>query len=394
MNNKLWEQSTKLHPLIESYTVNKDHLYDTKLLPYDLQGSLAHAKMLSKIGILNKHELEEITQALAEVKALHEEGKFDIKPEQEDCHTAIEQYITKKHGDVGKKIHTGRSRNDQAMTMLRLYMKDELNQCAGLLAAVAKQYDVQASKTKGMLMPGYTHMQKAMPTTADSWFGAYQDAFEDLIPMTKSVVGLIDQNPLGSAAGFGVVGIDIDRTMTTRDLDFKKVQENPIYCGISRGLFELAVVQHITLIAILCGKFASDMMLFTTQEFDYFSLPDEYTTGSSIMPNKHNYDLFEIMRGNAGMTAGYQNQIQNVLSGLGSGFHRDLQLTKAPLVESFEITISTLKVLEEVVPKINIHKDKLASAMSEDLFATEEVYKLVKEGLSFREAYKKVKRSL
>ncbi len=394
MKNKLWEQSAKLNPAVEAYTVGDDTIYDTKLLPYDLKASLAHAKMLEKISVISTGEYKKIKTALHEIKNLHKEGKFTVKLEQEDCHTAIEQYITAHYGEVGKKIHTARSRNDQALTMMRLYMKQSLEETKQLLTLLVEKYQAKSKQTKNIAMPGYTHMQKAMPTTVGIWLGAYQDAFNDILPLLDAALKLIDQNPLGSAAGFGIEGFKIDKNLTTKEMSFSKVQKNPVYASISRGLFELSTVAQMGQISLLASKFASDMMLFTTQEFSYFSLPKEYTTGSSIMPNKNNYDLFEIMRGNGALVTGYQSQLQLLLTGLSSGFHRDLQLGKEPLIKSVEITTSTLKLLIEVVPKIKVNEDKLKESMTEDLFATKQVYELVASGIAFRDAYGQVKANL
>lgn len=392
--SKLWSQSSDLDAAVEAYTVGNDYLLDQKLLPYDLKASRAHARMLAKQGLISEDELEKLEQALAEIKSLHEKGEFIIRPEQEDCHTAIEQYITENYGEAGKKIHTGRSRNDQVMAMLRLYMKDVLAEIETQLSALSKIYTQESEQVSGIPMPGYTHMQKAMPSTVSDWLEGYADAFGDLVPLANASMALINQNPLGTAAGFGVKGIELDRKFTTKELKFAKTQNNPIYAGLSRGYFELSVMQVCELIMTLSSRFAADMLLFTTQEFDYFSLPAELTTGSSIMPNKRNYDLFEIMRGNSKVVAACASQIQAIVSGLPSGFQRDLQLTKEPFIKGVELTISTLHILEQTVPLIAVNEKQLKDAMSEDLYATEKVYQLVEKGIPFREAYRQVKGEL
>lgn len=389
---KLWQTSTGLHPLVEKYTVGNDYRIDLKLLPYDLKASVAHAKMLAKLGVLNKNELKEILTGLSEIKKLHESNKFQISPEQEDMHTAVEQYLTDNFGEAGKKIHTGRSRNDQILVALRLYMKDNLKLLAKNLQLVSDEFNKKAKKHSGIPMPGYTHMQKAMPTTVSKWLESYGAALSDLIILLEANKEFIDQNPLGSASGFGINNFALDKKFTTNELGFAKIQENEIYCANSRGFFELLCLQNMNLIMILCSKFASDMLMFTTQEFDYFKLPDEFTTGSSIMPNKRNYDIFEVMRGSAAIHNGYVQQVQGVISALGSGFQRDFQLTKEPFIKGTELTVSTLEVLAEAAANIEPNKGKLKSAMSKDLYATEKVYQLVKGGMSFRDAYKKIKR--
>ncbi len=391
---KLWETTTTLHDTAEAYTVGNDPALDTFLLPYDLKGTDAHAAMLVKIGVLKQAEYTQIKAVLKNIKDLHQKGTFQVTQEQEDCHTAIEQYITAKLGNTGKKIHTGRSRNDQSLVMMRLYMKAVLAMLEKQLQDLSGAFAVQAEQAKDIPMPGYTHMQKAMPTTVGTWLQAYSDAFADLVPTVQAAGKLIDQNPLGSAAGFGVSGLELNPEYTTRKLGFSKTQQNPIYCGLSRGYFELMVLQLCELVMTMSGRFAVDMLLFTTQEFDYFSLPPEFTTGSSIMPNKRNYDIFEVIRGNAKLAAGYTIQIQAIVGGIGSGYQRDLALTKEPFVKGAELAKNTIDLLLHVVPELKIHTTKLTAAMSEDLYATEKVYKLVAQGVPFRDAYKQVKKQL
>jgi argininosuccinate lyase len=391
---KLWQTAADLNDLVEAYTVGNDYVFDTMLLPYDIEGTLAHVDMLAKIGVLEQPEYKRVAEALQGINTLYQKGEFQVTREQEDSHTAIEQYITEKLGDTGKKIHTGRSRNDQALVMMRLYMKAVLAKLDGQLQGLVETFDNKAQKTENIPMPGHTHMQKAMPTTVGTWLGAYRDAFADLAPAVQATAVLVDQNPLGSAAGFGVIGLKLDREYTTDKLGFSKTQQNPIYCGLSRGYFELAVLQMCELIMTLSGRFARDMLLFTTQEFDYFSLPPEFTTGSSIMPNKRNYDVFEVMRGNAELSRGYCAQVQAIIGGIGSGYQRDLALTKAPFIRGAELTKDTLDVLLNVIPELKVHKAKLKAAMTDDLYATEKVYKLVGRGVPFRDAYNQVKRQL
>ena len=391
---KLWQTSDGPDDLIEAYTVGNDYVIDALLLPYDVEGTIAHVSMLEKIGVLNKQEYAQAVKVLQEIIELHKKGEFKISREQEDGHTAIEQYVTDKLGDTGKKIHTGRSRNDQALVMMRLYMKFVLGSMDDQLQELAEAFRKRAQKAEGVPMPGYTHMQKAMPTTVTDWLEAYDEGFRDLLPMVRAAKALIDQNPLGSAAGFGVKGLKLDREHTTQKLGFKKTQDSPLYGGLSRGYFELAVLQVCNLTMTLCGRFASDMLLFTTQEFDYFSLPPEFTTGSSIMPNKRNYDLFEVMRGNSKLVGGYCSQVQSIISGIGSGYQRDLALTKEPFVKGAGLTLDSIDVLVRAVPELALNESKLKASMTDDLYATEKVYELVAQGVPFRDAYKRVKRQL
>lgn len=395
MTDKLWQSdaSAILNPLIEQYTVGDDFKYDQQLVGYDIQASKAHAQMLAAIGILTGEEMQQLQNALDELYIQWQNGEFIISQEQEDGHTAIEQYLIAQLGDVGKKIHSGRSRNDQSMVMMRLYLKEQLQKTIELNDLVLKAFAGMAKKVETTPMPGYTHLQKAMPTTVALWLDSYACAFADMQDLLRATLSLIDQNPLGSAAGFGV-SLPIDRSLTTKTLNFKKTQENPMYCGLSRGFFELLAVQALNPLMVLSGKFAHDMLLFTTEEFDFFSLPNSFTSGSSIMPHKHNYDLFEIMRGRANSFGNFSGQLQAVCSGMGSGYQRDLQLTKSTTLEAFAVAGDTLKVLGLVVCELRLNEDKLTAAITPDMHSVSEINKLVEQGMPFRDAYHEVKKKL
>lgn len=391
---KIWQTNEgKLHPLVETFTVGEDYLLDQQLLPYDIHASIAHAEMLENIGILNKSELEQAKNGLQEILEKWQKNEFIILKEQEDGHTAIEQYLTEHCGTVGKKIHTGRSRNDQVLVMMRLFMKEKLGELKALIEKLCGAFEKQEAKSKGIPMPGYTHMQKAMPTTVACWLNSYASALEDVFTMIEATNTVIDQNPLGSASGFGIGNLKLDRDFTTTKLGFAKIQENPMYCGLSRGYFESIVLQTLSQPMMLSGKFANDMLLFTTQEFNFFSLPDEFTTGSSIMPQKRNYDLFEIMRGNVKCFHANQQVVQNIVASIGGGFQRDLQLTKKPFIEGVTLCLVTLELWAEVVNVLRIHTKTLSDAMTKDLYVTNQVYEMVKNGHTFRDAYLAVKRA-
>eukprot|EP01127_Copromyxa_protea_P015828 TRINITY_DN4615_c0_g1_i1.p1 TRINITY_DN4615_c0_g1~~TRINITY_DN4615_c0_g1_i1.p1 ORF type:complete len:398 (-),score=92.55 TRINITY_DN4615_c0_g1_i1:45-1238(-) len=389
MSAKLW--GSGLHPLVEAFTVGEDFLLDKQLLPYDLEASKAHAIMLESINVISKEELDTLKEGLDRILSLWKENKFDILPSQEDCHTAIEQFLTENYGEVGKKIHTGRSRNDQSLVMIRLFMKASLKEILTNLEALIETWDAKQSSLSEVLMPGYTHMQRAMPTTVGRWLNTFECALKDSLFTIRATLSLIDQNPLGSAAGFGIANLQLDRAVTTKELGFASIQGNPMYCGFSRGYFENIVLQALSQPMIIFSRFAADMMMFTQQETNYFALPDEYVTGSSIMPQKKNYDLFEIMRGNGKVFASCQMQIQEIIQGLGCGYHRDLQLTKKPFLQGVALVKDTIDLLLAVVPEIIVKEDSLRLAMSPHLYATEDVYKLVAQGITFREAYKQVK---
>lgn len=391
MKTNLWQVGPGLlHPAVEAYTVGNDRALDQRLLGYDIRASRAHAVMLNAIGVLSKPEARAMNAALDELYREWAEGRFEVSEEHEDGHTAIELYLTDKLGETGKKIHTGRSRNDQALVMMRLYLKESLENVAELMGSTAEAYAAAAAAADSVPMPGYTHGQKAMPTTVSAWLDSFTAAFGDMRLGVESALRLIDQNPLGSAAGFGA-GLSVDREFTAKKLGFGRVQENPMYCGLSRGLFELVAVQALNPIMVLAGKFARDMLLFTSQEFGFLSLPENLTTGSSIMPHKRNYDLFEIMRGQAAAFGAYPLRLQALAEGTGSGYNRDLQLTKEVTLTAFDTATSTLEILSLAVAELQVHKKALKKAMTSELFTVAEIDQLVGQGVPFRDAYMQVK---
>merc|ERR1719379_736686 len=266
-------------------------------------------------------------------------------------------------------------------------MRSVLQDFSGLTTSVAEKFADLAKKYQDVPMPGYTHMQKAMPTTVGVWLGSFCDALRDADRVTTGTTGLVNQNPLGSAAGYGINHLVLDRQKTTELMQFERLQENVMYCGFSRGFFEMVVLQALNIPMVIASRFATDMMMFTQQESPFFSLPDHFVTGSSIMPQKKNYDLFEIMRANGKVFGSLQWQVQSTIMGLGSGYHRDFQVTKKAFVEACDLCTSTLKLLLEAVPALIVKEEKLSSAMTDDLFVTDEVYRRVAKGTPFREAY-------
>lgn len=390
---KIWDKKggAKTNQVVEDYTVGVDYLLDLELLPYDVKGTMAHAKMLHKIKILNAKELDTLLEGLNKILSLHQEGKFNIDKSQEDGHTAIEAYLTENYGDVGKKVHTGRSRNDQSLTMTRLFSKEKLLKIKKEIKDVIKELEIQIKKNRKIKMPGYTHMQRAMPSSVGMWLGSYHDGLKDDLVLIDAAIAVIDQNPLGSAAGYGENVFGLDRKFTTKELGFKRVQENPMYCGFSRGKFENIALQAISNVMFDLGKLSSDLLLFTTKEFDFFTLPDSFRTGSSIMPQKKNYDVLELVRGNIAIYNGYQNQIENVVKNLPAGYNRDFQLTKEPYIKAMKLADATIGVMNLVVKNLEIKKENLENACTSELYATDEAFKLVKDGKSFREAYQEIK---
>jgi len=384
---KLWQKNYKLDKEIENYTVGEDYQLDKILLPYDIKASIAHAKMLGKCGYLNPSETKQIVK---ELKLIEKKG-LKIKKEDEDCHTAIENYLIKKLGNAGKKIHTARSRNDQVLVALRLYYKNSLrlleSEAKGLIKELRKK-----SKTD-VPMPGYTHTRKAMPSSTQLLFSAYADMLEDDIALLKSVQKILDKNPLGSAAGYGVP-LKIDREMTTKLLGFAETQKNPIHCANSRGKYELLVVDLLVHIMLDLNKMASDMILFSSPEFGFFELPKKFCTGSSIMPQKANPDALELVRASYHVVAGYQSTITGICSNLISGYHRDYQLTKGPVIKSFNTTLDSLKVMSKIIKELKMNKERMRAAMTKEIYATEQAYKMVEKGVPFRDAYKQALKNL
>lgn len=386
---KLWDKGYTVDKAVEEFTTGNDYLLDMKLLKYDCKASIAHARMLGKVGVLSQQEVKKLVSALEEIIALDKKGKFQIKKADEDCHTAIENHLTKKLGAVGKKIHTGRSRNDQVAVALRLYYKDELGKCELLCQSFIKSLKSFSRKYGSAAMPGYTHTRKAMPSSAGLWAGAFIASMEDNIAQIKSAYSLIDQSPLGTGAGYGVP-MRMDRQYTAKELGFAKVQGNPIYVQNSRGKFEAAIAHALSMVMLDINKMAQDLIIFSMPEFGYFVIPRKFTTGSSMMPHKRNPDALELLRASYHVVSSCEFQIKGTISDLISGYNRDFQLTKEPIMKSIETTEASLEVACTLVDGIKVDRDACRKAMTEELFATQQAYLLVKKGIPFRDAYKKV----
>lgn len=387
---KIWHKGVNLKKEIEKFTVGDDYLLDKKLVKFDCQASIAHAKMLKNIDLLSEKELQESIECLKEIIELDSKDQFEINQEDEDCHTAIENYLIEKCGETGKKIHTARSRNDQVLTALSLYEKDELYKIKNLTEEFVKAIDSTIGSSGSIKLPGYTHMQKAMPTDVKTWFGSYKDSMHDNLMLIETIIKLIDQSPLGSAAGFGVPVFKIDKEMTAKLLNFSKVMENPMYCQLSRGKFEAQILNVISAIMFDLNKLATDLMLFSMKEFGYIELPLEFCTGSSIMPQKKNPDVLELLRAKYHVVLGEEFKVKSLIGNLISGYNRDMQLTKEPLMNSIGIVKESLIIISLVVLGMKINKDNCEKALTMELYATQEAYELVKQGMPFREAYKKI----
>jgi argininosuccinate lyase len=386
----LWDKGYDVNKKVMEFTTGNGYLLDLKLVKYDCIASTAHAKMLHKIGVLSEAELEKLEIGLNEIIGLAKEGKFEIKPEEEDCHTAIENFLTKEYGEVGKKIHTCRSRNDQVLTAIRLYEKHELIKVKELVMQLDNVICKQAAKQGQIKMVGYTHMQKAMPTTIGCWLESFSCALKDDLKLMEAVSDMINQSPLGSAAGFGVPVFNIDKEMTAGLMGFGKVMENPMYCQLSRGKFEAAIAHVMSQVMLDLNKMATDMMLFSMKELGYISIPKEFCTGSSIMPQKKNPDVLELVRAKYHVVVAEEMKLLGISGNLISGYNSDISLTKEPLFTAIEIAESCLEIMALVIGGIEVDEKMCEAAMTKEIYATEEAYKLAKEGMPFRDAYKKV----
>ena len=392
MNKKIWNTSgVTVSDEISSFLAGEDIELDNSIFIYDIDATIAHIKGLQSIGILKKNESNRLNKSLKELRKKFLEGSFKLTKQYEDCHSAIEFYLTKELGDLGKKVHTGRSRNDQVLVAMRLFAKNNLQDFKKLNQSIAKTFLQMANKYEHIPMPGYTHLQRAMPSSWGLWFSSYAESFIDNIDLINSTIDWIDSNPLGSAAGYGVA-LPLDRKTTTKELGFKRVQLNSLYTQNSRGKYEMQVINTLKQSMLDVRKFAWDMSLFMSQEFNLLTIDKAYLTGSSIMPNKQNPDVIEILRANYSILAGHASELENIIS-LPSGYHRDLQLTKRSLVSSFDISLKSLSILPKLIKSIKVNKKNSLEYIDNEMKMTDKVYALVNQGIPFRDAYNKVKNS-
>jgi len=389
--SKLWDKGQPLDQLVEEYTVGDDPVLDLRLLPHDVRGSKAHARMLAACGVLEPGELSSLLAVLDEILEAHERSEFEIRREDEDVHTAIERVLVERLGDVGKKIHTGRSRNDQVLTDLRLWQRHGVTEAESAVNEAIAAFRDFAERWGDVPLPGYTHLQRAMPSSVGSWARAYASLLGDNVALLQAADSLASSSPLGSAAGYGVPEeLGVDRVQTAEELGFARVQEPAEACQSSRGKAEASFLFALSQIAGDLSKCAWDLCLFVTAEFGFFRLPIEFTTGSSIMPQKRNPDVLELTRGKAAIVRSALLEVMQVAAPLPSGYHRDLQLVKAPLFRGFDVTMSMLAVMTRVLAGLEVDEERCRGAMSRDLYATEEACKLVRAGVPFRDAYKQV----
>jgi argininosuccinate lyase len=387
---KLWEKGYRLDKEVERYTVQDDYLRDQALIPYDCIASIAHAGVLRKAGVLKEPERRKLVRELRNILALTKRGSFRIAPEDEDGHTAIEKHLVTALGELGKKIHTARSRNDQVVTAIRLYARDQLRAVERLMDVFIRTLRRKVRKRAGAAMPGYTHARKAMPSSFAFWLEAFVESMSDNKVMIRAALKLLDQNPLGSGAGYGIPVFDLDRRQSARTLGFRKVQESALYVQNSRGKLEGIAVSALSNIMFDLNKMSTDLILFSMDEFGFVRLPRTLCTGSSIMPQKKNPDVLEVARAQYHAVVANEFLIKGVIGNLMSGYNRDLQLTKKPLMESFKIVQDTLEMMTHVVELLEVDEEKCLQACTAEIYATEEAYKLVKAGMPFRDAYRKI----
>ena len=386
---KLWQKDTSTNEKIDHFTVGNDRTYDLALAPYDCIASKAHAKMLGEIGMLTSKEVKDLTNALDDILKSTQKGDFVIEKEFEDMHSKIEFLLTQKLGDLGKKIHTARSRNDQVLVALQLYIKEELSQ---IKKEVVKLFDLLlklAETHQKDLLPGYTHMQVAMPSSFGLWFSAYAESLVDDVAFLNTAFRLADQNPLGSAAGFGS-SFPIDRELTSKELGFKTLKYNVVAAQMGRGKVEKASATAIGMLGGTLAKLAMDICMYMGQDFDFIHFPEELTTGSSIMPHKKNPDVFELIRGKCNLLQGLPQQLALLTSNLPSGYHREMQLAKAPLVEAFQEIKACLEMMHFSLSKIEVRKNITDDSKYDYLFSVDTLNEWVKQGIPFREAYQKM----
>jgi argininosuccinate lyase len=387
--SRLWEKGLPLDERVLRYTAGEDHLLDARLVRYDVRGSIAHAEMLAATGLISDSDCTAIREGLESLQASFEDGEWHIRLEDEDAHTALESRLTANIGPAGGRLHLGRSRNDQVLTALRLYLRDAALDLATRVENLRSSVADLADRQGDVEIPGYTHMQHAMPSSVALWCGGFSEGFADAIAGLESATRRINKNPLGSAAGYGTPGLPLDRDKTTAALEFAMTQSPVTAVQLSRGKAESALLFEITLLMQDLGRMASDLLLFYTQEFAYVSIAAEVTTGSSIMPQKRNPDVLELLRASSATAHACLDESLMITAKLPSGYHRDLQRLKAPLFRSIDLAIDSVDIMAYVLEGLRFLPDNIT--LDEGIFATAEAYELVRaEGMPFRDAYRQV----
>ncbi|MEG1729862.1 MAG: argininosuccinate lyase [Bacteroidaceae bacterium] len=386
---KLWEKNVQVNEVIEKFTVGRDRELDLYLAKYDVLGSMAHITMLESIQLLTAEELAQLLVELKKIYELAEKGQFEMEEGIEDVHSQVELMLTRSLGDVGKKIHSGRSRNDQVLVDLKLFTRARIKEIADQVQVLFEELLAQSNRYKNVLMPGYTHLQVAMPSSFGLWFGAYAESLTDDMLFLQAAFRMTNRNPLGSAAGYGS-SFPLNRTMTTDLLGFDTMNYNVVYAQMGRGKTERNVAFAMAGIAGTMAKMAYDACLFNSQNFSFVKLPDECTTGSSIMPHKKNPDVFELMRAKCNKIQSLPQQIMMIMNNLPSGYFRDLQLIKEVFIPAFDELEDCLQMAAYIVNKMKVNEHILEDPRYNAMFSVEEVNRLAAEGMPFRDAYKKV----
>ncbi|MFL2599861.1 MAG: argininosuccinate lyase [Flavobacteriaceae bacterium] len=384
---KLWNKDGNSNNKVDNFTVGEDRKNDLEIAKYDCIASISHAKMLNKIGIINAQELKKIKSVLNKIKDDAEKGSLEIENEFEDIHSKIEFILVDKLGEIGKKIHTGRSRNDQVLVAMHLFLIDSLNDIKSLVVSLFDVLMKLSNSHKDKLMPGYTHLQVAMPSSFGLWFSAYAESLIDDIIFINSAIKVLDQNPLGSAAGFGS-SFNIDRNFTTKDLGFKFLKINSISAQMNRGKIEKSTSICLSMIASTISKLSMDICLYMGQDYNFISFPKDLTTGSSIMPHKKNPDIFEIIRGKSNLIQSLPNQFIILTSNLPSGYHREFQLTKGPIISGIKELKSCIRMMIDALPKIIVSDKIINQDKYKYVYTVDTINNKVQKGESFRNAYK------
>ncbi len=387
--SKLWQKTTNVNQLVESFTVGRDTEFDHQMAAFDVLGSLAHTQMLESIGLMSSDDLKLVQRELKAIYKDIEQGNFTIEPGVEDVHSQVEMLLTQRIGDAGKKIHSGRSRNDQVLVDLKLFFRNELQQVVEETQILFRQLIELSEKYKDVLLPGYTHLQVAMPSSFGLWFGAYAESLGDDLELVLAAYKITNKNPLGSAAGYGS-SFPLNRTLTTKLLGFDSLNYNVVYAQMGRGKTERIIAQALSSIAATLAKMAMDQALYLSQNFAFVSYPDTLTTGSSIMPHKKNPDVWEIMRGKCNRIQALPNDVAMMTTNLPSGYHRELQLLKELLFPAFTELKSCLHMATFMLQNITVKTDILNDPKYAYLFSVEEVNRLTLSGTPFRDAYKQV----
>ena len=387
--SRLWEKGLPLDERVLRYTAGEDHLLDARLVPYDVRGSIAHAEMLAEQGLISVEDCAAINDGLNALNDSFAAGDWHITLEDEDAHTALETRLTKAIGPAGGRVHLGRSRNDQVLTALRMYLRDATDDLADRVSELRQAISALSERQGDVELPGYTHMQHAMPSSVSLWCGGFDEGFADASDGLFAARKRINKNPLGSAAGYGTPGLPLDRDATTTRLEFDATQNPVTAVQLSRGKAESTLLFEITLLMQDLSRMASDLLMFYTQEFAYISLAPEVTTGSSIMPQKRNPDVLELLRASSATSQACLDESLMITAKLPSGYHRDLQRLKSPLFRSIDLAIDSVDIMAYVLEGLNFQPDNIS--LDDGIFATAEAYRLVREeGIPFRDAYRQV----